>query len=398
MIPKLEYYRKIVGPEMIAAIREAALPLSGKSVVHMNATAAGGGVAEILNTLVFLMNDLGIKTGWRVMIGSHSFFKITKGMHNSLQGQAWKMTESRQRIYQEYCRRNATINHIGKHDFVIIHDPQPLGMIKEYERTGTWLWRCHIDLSTPGTSTMQFILPYIGMYDGIIVSDEKFQISGLEKPQYVIPPSIDPLSVKNKPLGHGMAVRILASKGINLDRPLITQVSRFDPWKGQLEVIQIYKELRKRHQCQLVLIGDMAGDDPQGPMVYHKIMRIADKVPGLHVMTEKNDLLVNALQRESAIVFQNSKKEGFGLTVSEALYKSTPVIARPVGGIPLQVQNGNNGFLINNVKEGVERASLLLSDPDLRSKMGKAGHEHVKKNFLITRQLLDYIKVMGRYL
>ncbi|MFH1511460.1 MAG: glycosyltransferase [Candidatus Woesearchaeota archaeon] len=398
MIPRLEHYRKIVGMKSIKAIRKDAEHLRGKKVVHVNTTATGGGVAEILNTLVFLMNDLGIDTGWRILLGSHSFFKITKGMHNALQGNAsWKMTDARKRIYLEYCHRNAIINHIKDKDIVIIHDPQPAGMIKDYEKKTLWLWRCHIDLSNPNPDTMQFLLPYLQGYDGVIVSSEKFKIKGLKKPHFIIPPSIDPLSVKNKKISREIAKRILARRGIDMGKPIISQVSRFDPWKGHIGVIKMYEQVRQQFDCQLVLMGDMAGDDPQGPIIYHKIKQLAERVPGIHIITEKNDLLVNALQSQSAFVFQNSVKEGFALTVSEALWKQTPVLGTAVGGIPLQVKNGETGFLINDLKDGIQKALRLLKDTELRNKLGLQGKEHVRKNFLIIRQLHDYIKAISRF-
>ncbi len=397
MIPKLSDYSRVVGKESIEKIKKDAEHLKGKHVVHISSTALGGGVAEILNTLIFLMNDAGIDTGWRVLLGSHSFFKITKGIHNALQGKKWKMTGSRKDIYLEYCKRNSIINHIKDHDIVIIHDPQPLGMIQGYEKKTTWLWRCHIDISKPDKATMAFLFPFLKRFDGVIISSKKYKIKYLRKPQFVIPPSIDPLSPKNKKLNHNKAKRLLSTKGIDPNKPIISQVSRFDPWKDHTGVIRMYQKIKEKEDCQLVLMGDMALDDPQGPLIYYKIRQLCDKVPDIHIITEKNDLLVNALQQESSLVFQNSIKEGFALTVSEALWKRTPVLGTAVGGIPMQVKDGKTGFLIRNSKEGVKRALQLLKDDKLRSKLGNAGHEHVKKNFLITRHLQDYIELFNKF-
>ena len=245
MIPKLEHYNKIIGKGAIEKIRASAEPLQNKHIVHINATSMGGGVAEILNTLVFLMNDVGIDTGWRTLLGSHSFFKITKGIHNALQGDAkWRMTKERKEIFLEYCKRNSMINHIENHDIVIIHDPQPLGMIANYSKKTTWLWRCHIDLSTPNKETITFLMPYIKKFNGVIISSKKFRIKGLSTPQFTIPPSIDPLSPKNKKLSKNLAKRLLSKKGIDLDKPIISQISRFDPWKNQLGLIRIYNKIR----------------------------------------------------------------------------------------------------------------------------------------------------------
>jgi len=397
MIPKLSDYRKIVGKQTIDRIRESSEHLQDKHIVHINATTMGGGVAEILNTLVFLMNDIGIKTGWRTILGSHSFFKITKGIHNSLQGEKWNLSRDRKRLYNEYSKRNSMINNIEDHDVVIVHDPQPMGIIKEKEKKTNWFWRCHIDLSTPNKDVLNFFLPYIKKYDGVIVSSRKFKIKHLRKPQFIIHPSIDPLSVKNKNISPNKAKKMLSMKGIDLDKPIITQISRFDPWKDHFGVVKMYQKIKKKHDCNLVLMGDMAGDDPQGPMIYHKIKNKSEQIPGINIITEKNDLLVNALQRESSIVFQNSVREGFALTVSEALWKKTPVLATPVGGIPLQVKDGRTGFLMRSRDEGVKKALRLLQDDKLRGRIGNNGHEHVKKNFLITRHLQDYIDLFNMF-
>ena len=397
MIPRLDYYKRIVGTNIIKKIKDSAEPLQDKHIVHVSSTSEGGGVAEMLNTLVFLMNDLSIETGWRILRGSHSFFKITKGFHNSLQGKSMSITRNRKDIYEEYCERNSIITHIKDHDIVIVHDPQPLGMISEYQKKTTWLWRCHIDLSNPYYKTMDYLLPFIKKYDGVIISSKKFRIKGTEKPQFTIHPSIDPLSPKNKKITHKKAKRLLSLKGVDIDKPILTQISRFDPWKDHHGVLKIYKKIREKMDCQLVLMGDMASDDPQGPIIFHKIKKESEKLSGVHIITEKNDLLVNALQQESALVFQKSKREGFALTVSEAMWKKTPVIGTNVGGIPLQVVDGKTGYIINNIKDGAEKAVRLLDDKKLRGRMGKHARNHVKKNFLVTRQLQDYIDLFNKY-
>lgn len=398
MIPKLSHYKKIIGSDAIEHIRERAEPLDGKHVVHVNATSMGGGVAEILNNLVFLMDDVGITTGWRVILGSHSFFKVTKGLHNSLQGQSWRMTPSRKRIYEEYCERNSRINHLGEHDLVVIHDPQPLGMIKGYEKKTNWIWRCHIDISTPNMEVLRYLLPYIKKYDGVVISSRKFRIKYLRKPQNIIHPSIDPLSQKNKKVSFAKAKRLLSKKGIDTDKPILCQISRFDPWKDHIGVVRMYQKIKEKHNCQLILMGDMAGDDPQGPLIYHKIKQKSEELKDLTLITEKNDLLVNALQTVSACIFQNSIKEGFALTVSEALWKGTPVIGTDVGGIPLQIKNGKTGFIMRNRKDGVKKTIALLENDKLRARIGKQGHEHVKKNFLITNHLHNYINLFRKYI
>ncbi|MBN2142489.1 glycosyltransferase [Candidatus Woesearchaeota archaeon] len=396
MIPRLNDYADIAGRQVVNRIRDAAENLAGKHVVHVNATSSGGGVAEILNTLVFLMDDLALDAGWRVILGSHSFFKVTKGFHNSLQGKPSKLTNNRKKIYLEYCERNAMINHLEKHDIVVMHDPQPLGMIDFYAKRSKWIWRCHIDLSNPHKETLEFLMPFIQKYEGIVISSDKFRIKSLDKPQVIISPSIDPLSVKNKDMPRFAARKLLKKKGIDPDIPIITQISRFDPWKGTLGVLRMYEMMREKNDCQLVLMGDMAADDPQGPVMYMKISKLAEKIPGVHLITEKNDLLVNALQKESAFIFQNSLKEGFALTVSEALWKKTPVLGTNVGGIPLQVLNGKTGYIIKDLKDGADKGSKILQDSKLRRELGRQGHEHVKQNFLITRHLEDYINLFNK--
>jgi trehalose synthase len=396
MIPNLNSYKKVVGSKKIKEIRQSAEHLQGKHVVHINATSMGGGVAEILNSLVFLMNDVGINTGWRVMLGSHSFFNVTKKFHNYLQGKNGKVTNNRKDIYLEYSKRNAMINHLDSHDIVIVHDPQPLGMILNYQKRNKWIWRCHIDLSNPNSEALSFLSPFIKMYDGVVVSSNKFRIKQLKKPQFIIHPSIDPLSVKNKKITGPKSKRMLSTIGIDTDKPIITQIGRFDPWKGHIGVIKMFKKIREKMDCQLVFMGDMAGDDPQGPILYHKIRQIAEKEDDIVIITQKNDLLVNVLQAQSNFVFQNSLREGFGLTVAEALWKGTPVIGTKVGGIPSQIINGKTGYVMKDCKDGVKKALKILEDKQLRTKMGKEGHEHVKEEFLITRHLQDYIHLFNK--
>lgn len=392
-IPKLSDYKKIVGEQKLREIRREAKSLGKPHLVHINATSMGGGVSEILNTLVFLMNDAGIPTGWRTLVGSQSFFKITKGIHNGLQGKDGDFNAARKKVYLEYCDRNSIINHVLDHDAVVIHDPQPLGMIKNYHQRCRWVWRCHIDLSSPNRQVLRSLLPYIRMYDQLVFSKESFTIPGVRKPQRIIPPSIDPLSRKNKPLSSSRAKLILQEHGIDPDVPILAQVSRFDPWKDHMGVVEMYREIRKKHRCQLVLMGSMASDDPEGPLIFMDIRKKIKNMRGVTLITEENDLLVNALQREAKVVFQNSIREGFALTVSEAMWKGTPVIGTPVGGIPLQILHGRTGYLIYNKEEGAEYASRLLRDEDLRKELGRKGRQHVKENFLITRHLHDYVRL-----
>ncbi len=388
---------KIVGEDVIGNIRRTAEPLTNKHIVHVNSTYSGGGVAEILNRLVILMDELKIESGWRLMKGSHTFFNLTKSFHNALQGEDIKITERKLKTYAEETERNAIMNHFD-HDLVVIHDPQPLGLIDHYKKDQPWIWRCHIDISNPNRSIWSFVMKHLQKYDGMIVSMKKYK-KRIGIPQFIIPPSIDPLSEKNKPLSDERRKKILSLNGIDTDKPIICQVSRFDKWKDPLGVIKIFNKVRNKADCQLILLGDMASDDPEGPMIYHRIMKkIEDNGGDIKALTIKSDLLVNALQKESSVILQNSKREGFGLVVTEALWKETPVIARNVGGIPLQVLDNKTGFLVGSEKEAAKRCIQLMEDHKLRERLGKNAKEHVRKNFLITRHMQDYINLFSHYL
>ena len=398
MLPKIEDYGQFIGKEKVEEIKDLAVKLEGKHIVHVNSTYLGGGVAEILNSLVVLMNQLKIDTDWRLLKGSHSFFDVTKKFHNGLQGENLNFTERDKKIYIDEIERNALMHHFHEHDLVFIHDPQPLGLIKFVKkRKQPWIWRCHIQIKSPNKKIWSFLHNFASQYDGAIFSLEKYKKRGLDIPQYFVAPSIDPLSLKNKELTETQAKRILLREGIGINKPIITQVSRFDKWKNPLGVMEIFKRVKERVDAKLVLIGDMASDDPEGPEIYNKVVKQAEKIKNVHVITKKDDLLVNALQRVSHVVLQNSTREGFGLTVSEALWKETPVIGTKVGGIPLQVIHGKTGALINNSREAADWCVKLIRDDNLRTKMGLNAKEHVRKNFLITRQLHDNLDIIDYY-
>lgn len=398
MIPKIKDYKGIIGDEMFERIKAEAEPLQDKHITHVNSTYMGGGVAEILNTMIPLQNTLGIETGWRLIKGSHSFFSITKKFHNALQGEEEKLSAKEKEIYIQEIARNSLMTHFRSHDLVMIHDPQALAMISYSKKRQPWVWRCHIDISSPYMPVWDFLKPYINKYDGVIVSRASYRKKDIIKPHFFIPPSIDPLSLKNKELTSTQAQRILAKNGIDTDKPIITQISRFDKWKNPLGVVKMFEKVHRKHPSKLILMGDMATDDPEGPKIYSKIVKKTDGKKDVMLITKKDDLLVNALQKCSHIILQNSKREGFALTVSEALWKGTPVIGTNVGGIPLQIKQGKTGFLINNTAEGVKRTIQLLEDDKLRTKLGKNGREHVRKNFLITRGLLDHLLLANYYI
>jgi trehalose synthase len=396
----LNKYAPIIGDQKISEIRNLAARLAGKSVCHINSTSFGGGVAEILHKLVPLMRDVGLKADWRLIKGSDEFFNVTKAFHNGLQGMGIPLTDEMKKIYLKYNEANAQRLDLH-HEFVVVHDPQPAAIISHQKiRVGKWIWRCHIDLSTPNPEFMNFLVPIIYQYDSLIFTIEQYVPEPLQSRKVaIIPPSIDPLSDKNKPLSRDAVLSILDKYGIDPERPIITQVSRFDPWKDPLGVIDAYRIVKKEiPTVQLLLIASMAKDDPEGWTYYEKTARHAADDLDIHLLTDLKgvgDLEVNAFQRASNAVLQKSTREGFGLSVTEALWKEVPVVGGNVGGIPLQIIDGVNGFLVNNVQEAAERTLYLLKHPAEAKKIGAKGKEHVLKNFLITRHLKDYLKLFA---
>jgi len=391
-------YKNIVGQKKINEIVREARPLRGKYVVHVNATYYGGGVAEILDSLVHLMNDVGIRAGWRVLKGSTPFFEVTKLFHNGSQGAKIKLSARMRRMYEEINMRNSIFMHLEKSDAVIIHDPQVLPLIKYYKKNQPWLWRCHIDITKPNVKLWNYLKQYIELYDGMIVSDKCYLKSDISIPQTIIMPSIDPLNEKNRYLSPAKVKSILSEMGVKTNKPIVSQISRYDPWKDPLGVLEAFRIIRKKVNCQLVLLGNTATDDPEGMVVYNKVKERAKKMDDVTLLLNigNNDLGVNALQRASDVVLQKSIREGFALTVSEALWKGTPVVGGNVGGIPNQIIDGKNGYLVNSAEECAERTIELLRGKKARETMGRLGREHVREHFLITRHLLDYIKLLKK--
>jgi len=397
----LKDYAEIVGENEINEIRILAENLVGKSVVHVNSTSFGGGVSEILRRLVPLMNDVGINAEWKVIKGDKEFFNVTKTFHNALQGKEIEFTEKMKKTYLRYNELNANLLSLD-YDYVVIHDPQPLAIINYCdERKGKWTWRCHIDLSQPNEKFWSFLDPFIANYDAFIFSLKKYVKSPLEKRNVaIIPPSIDPLSDKNKPLPEDRILSTLEKYDVDANSPILTQVARFDPWKDPLGVIDMYKKVKKKMpNVQLLLITSMAPDDPEGWTYYERTARHAGEDYNIHFLTDLmgvGDLEVNAFQRASDVALLKSIREGFGLSVTEALWKEVPVVGGNVGGIPLQIINGETGFLVNTVEEAAEKTLYLLKHPEEAEKIGKKGKKHVKENFLITRHLKDYLKLFLR--
>ena len=392
----LKDYAEIVGEKEINEILILAEKLAGKSVVHVNSTSFGGGVSEILHRLVPLMKDVGLNAEWKVIKGDEEFFNVTKTFHNALQGEKTSLSEEMKKIYLQHNELNAKLLSLD-YDYVVIHDPQPLSIINFHdERRGKWIWRCHIDLSQPNEEFWSFLEPFLANYDAFIFSLKNYVKKPLEKRNVAfITPSIDPLSDKNKPLPERQILTTLERYDIDPNRPILTQVARFDPWKDPLGVIDAYKKVKKKMtKVQLLLITSMAPDDPEGWIYYERTARHAGEDYDIHLLTDLigvRNLEVNAFQRSTDVALLKSIREGFGMTVTEALWKGVPVVGGNVGGIPLQVIDGITGFLVNTGEEAAEKTLYLLKNPKEAKEMGKRGREHVLRNFLITKHLKDYL-------
>ncbi len=391
-------YTHICGRGLIEEIRELAEPLHGKSVLHVNATAFGGGVSEILYTMVPLMRDVGLDAHWQVILGREEFFNVSKLMHNSLQGDPQSITDQQWEVFEGYNAMNAQSLE-GDWDVVIVHDPQPAGMrANAAERAGNWIWRCHIDLSEPNPETLARIEPLITGYDATVWHRREYVPADLNGGEVrIYPPAIDPLSPKNMALSPEDAAFVCEQFGIDTDRPLICQVSRFDPWKDPIGVIDAYRAVKERvPDAQLALVGSMATDDPEGWEFFHQTFRHADGDPDIKILNNLNNvgaIEVNAFQSQADVCMQKSTREGFGLTVTEAQWKGRPMIGGDVGGIPLQITDGVSGYLVSTPQEAADRTVEILEDPELAKRIGRAGKEHAREHFLTPRLLRDWLRL-----
>jgi len=393
----LAAYAPLVGDDVIAEIEALARPLKGARVAHISATAFGGGVAEMLRTLAPLMRSVGLRAEWRIITGSDAFFRVTKSMHNALQGGEFALTEEMRDTYLRTNRDNAA-SFMDSFDFVVVHDPQPAPLRSLSAARGAWIWRCHIDLTAAQPTTWQFLRPFIEAYDAAIFTMAAFVKPDLHVPTVaIIPPAIDPLSMKNATLSRDQVLTTVATAGVDPLRPTILQVSRFDPWKDPLGVIDVYRALRAEFPgLQLVMLGAMAHDDPEGQVVLEMAKEHAGSDPDIYLLTNTGGSLeVNAFQRHAAVTLQKSVREGFGLTVTEALWKASPVVANNVGGIPLQIEDGISGYLVTNTEQCIERTRSLLSDPAKATELGQNGHEVVRHNFLSTANLRNYLRLFN---
>jgi trehalose synthase len=390
-------YTHIVGRPLIEEVRELAEGLRGKKVLHLSATAFGGGVAEILYTLIPLMRDAGLDTEWHVIYGREEFFNATKLMHNALQGAPQDLTEEQWEVWERYNDMNARQMARG-FDYVVVHDPQPAAIRTIVpEKAAHWVWRCHIDISTPNPRTMERLLPYLLPYEASLFHVRDYVPAGLDGGVNVVPPAIDPLTPKNMALSHEDADFVCSQFGIDSTRPLMCQVSRFDPWKDPLGVIDAYRLVKEQvPQVQLALVGSMASDDPEGWDFYNATLQHAAGDPDVFILNNFNNvgaIEVNAFQSLADVVIQKSTREGFGLTVSEALWKGKPFIGGDVGGIPLQVEDGQTGYLVSTVEDCARRSIEILQDPDAARALGRRGKEHVRTHFLTPRYLRDYLRI-----
>jgi trehalose synthase len=390
-------YATLVSRGLMDEIRRLAEPLRGKRVVHLSATAFGGGVAEINYTLVPLMADAGLDVEWRVLRGADEFFNVTKAIHNGLQGDPRCLTDHDQAIFFRYNAENAGELAADDYDYVIVHDPQPVAMIESFpQRRAKWIWRGHIDFSTPNEQIFNLLLPSIRGYDASIFHMREYvpRAEGLQMP-VVWPPAIDPLTPKNMALSPEDAAYIVDQFGVDVERPLLAQVSRFDPWKDPLGVIDAYRLVKQRFpEVQLALVGSMAHDDPEGWEYYNRTVEHAHGDPDIYILSNLNNVgavEVNAFQVHSQAVLQKSTKEGFGLTVTEALWKSRPVVAGRVGGIVTQITDGETGWLVDSPEECAQAAIEILRDAEEAHTRALKGKEHVRRNFLTPRLLRDWL-------
>lgn len=394
---RLTDYREIIGHAACAEILALASRLKGKRVAHVNATAYGGGVAELLHSIVPLQRDLGLEVHWFVLAGQKGFFEVTKGIHNGLQGGDVSFSDEERAMYRHVNEVNAS-TFSDEYDYVVVHDPQPAPFVTLCERRGKWIWRCHIDLTAPNPNALGMIAPHVQAYDACIFSAKEYVPSSVRigRP-FIAPPAIDPLSPKNRPVLEEERANVQARWGFDPDRPVISQVGRFDPWKDPLGVIDAYRLVKGDvRDVQLLLIGSMAKDDPEGWQWFERTARHAGEDGDIHFLTDLRGVgavEVNVLQRETDVSLVKSLREGFGLVVSESMWKSVPVVGGDVTGIRMQIEDGKHGFLVSSVEDAAKRVRQLLRDEKVRRAMGRAGRQRVRGRFLVTRYLRDYLRL-----
>jgi trehalose synthase len=392
--PRIEDYEPLVGAATVERILAKAKGLAGFHVTHINSTYYGGGVAELLSSLTLLLNGLGIQAGWRVLQGSPDFFGITKRMHNALQGMPFRFTHLKREIYESVIFQNSLRNHFH-HDMIMVHDPQPLPLIAHYRKKCPWVWRCHIDLSRTHAELWAYLRGFVDQYDAVVFSTKE-SAPKTRPPQLFFLPAIDPFTRKNQELTRAEMDERLAHYNIPTDRPIVAQVARFDPWKDPIGVIEAFKLARREVDATLVLLGNFASDDPEGAAIYESLLRCRDE--RILILPNGDDTaLVNTLQRRATVVLQKSIREGFGLTVTEAMWKGTPVIGGNVGGIRYQIQDGVNGFLVSSPRECAQRIVQLLKNRPLRERLGRAATDTVRERFLMPRYLEQHLDLFQSF-
>ena len=383
----------LVGAETIDRIRAKAERLGDLHVVNVNSTYYGGGVAELLSSLTLMLNEAGLRTGWRVLQGRPDFFSVTKKMHNALQGDDINLSELKRDIYEEVVFENASRMHLD-HDIVIVHDPQPLPLVEHFRKKGPWIWRCHVDLSAPHEALWSYLAGFVAQYDAAVLSLPEYA-QMMQPPQRYIMPAINPFSTTNKALSEAEIDERLEHYEIPTDWPLVVQVSRFDKWKDPQGVIDAFRRARREVEATLVLVGNVATDDPEGQDVFASLCDCAEE--RIRILSVQDSALVNALQRRAAVVLQKSLREGFGLTVAEAMWKGTPVIGGNVGGIRHQIDNGVNGFLVDSVDAAAARIIELLQNPERAASMGRRARESVRRRYLMPRLVEDWLDLIGAF-
>jgi trehalose synthase len=390
-VPKIDEYAAAAGVNAIEELKAIASRLENKTILNVNSTAVGGGVAEILSRMLPMMTELGIKPRWELIKGGEDFYAVTKKFHNALHGTPQKLTAADFQLYRDTLKTNMESMNLDA-DIALIHDPQPAGLIDKKPAGAKWVWRCHIDLSNRQEDVWDFLHGYISRYDAAVISAPAFS-QELPVKQFQVPPSIDPLADKNKELTSTEISEIMQRLEIPLDKPLITQVSRFDRLKDPMGVIEAFKKIQSYVTARLLLVGGSADDDPEGAQVLAEVRTAAEGNPDIIVLClpPTSNVEINAIQRASAVILQKSLKEGFGLTVSEALWKGKPVIAGATGGIPLQVTHKYSGILTRTIEGTAYWMKRLLHEPEYARKLGENGREHVRENFLLTRHLRDYL-------
>jgi len=386
-------YEPLVGGKIVERVAKRAEELRDRHIVHVSSTYYGGGVAELLSSLTLLINASGIKTGWRVIQGRPDFFSVTKKMHNALQGGEINLTEQKKEIYEEVVFENAVRMHLD-HDLVIIHDPQPLPLIRHFPKKAPWIWRCHVDLSCPNPDLWTYLASFIESYDAVVLSLPEYA-QKLNVPQRFIMPAIDPFSTTNKELSPDEIDERLTHYEIPTDLPLVVQISRFDKWKDPQGVVKAFQIARKQVDCTLVLVGNVATDDPEGHEVFASLCGCRED--RIRILSAQDSALVNALQRRATVVLQKSLREGFGLTVAEAMWKGTPVIGGRAGGIKHQIEDGENGFLVDSVEQAADRIVQVIKDHKLRERLGERARESVRRRFLMPRLLEDWLGLITSF-